>query len=159
MSVQAQTPAEIDAVKSMTTKIVETDDDDNFVTKDMQVIGVPVRMMVDMMCFTGASRYGHKSMLESVRTNQAFRQAFQVFSQQIAADRGDEFWASWKDFRLRNPVADRPAAAAATGPVSLMTLHADSDDEASPGGGGGGGGAAEGAGAAQAPRPPGGNPD
>ncbi len=74
MSVQAQTPGEIDAVKAMTTKIVDTDDDDNYIAKDMQVIGVPVHMMVDMMCFTGA--YGHKSMLESVRTNQAF----QVFS-------------------------------------------------------------------------------
>ena len=44
------------------------------------------------------------------------------------------------DKRVRNPVADRPAAAAATGPVSFMTLHADSDDDkASPGGGAGGG--------------------
>ena len=64
------------------------------------------------------------------------------------------------DKRVRNPVADRPAAAAATGPVSFMTLHADSDDDkASPGGGGGGEGPAEGAGAAQAPGRAGGTPD
>ena len=62
----------------------------------------------------------------------------------IAPDRSDEFWASWKAFRARNPVGENLATAAAPGPVSVLTLQADSDDEAmlQAGGGGGGGGGA-----------------
>ena len=71
MYFQAQTPEEIDEIKAMTTKVVETDADDNYVSKDMPVIGIPVRAMIDMMAFIGA--YGHKSMYESqVRTRQDF---------------------------------------------------------------------------------------
>ncbi len=48
----------------------------------------------------------------------------------IVTDRSDEFWASWKAFRARNPVGDNPATAAAPRPVSVLALQADSDDEA-----------------------------
>ena len=112
----------------MKTKIADTDADDNYITKDMDVISIPVLMMIDMMCFTGT--YCHKSMLESNRTRQAFRDSFQIFSMQIAGNKGDEFWASWTDYQARFPVGDRPVAAAAPGPVNLLALHGDSDDEA-----------------------------
>ena len=129
MYAQAQTAAEIDEVKAMTTKIACTDDDNNYITKDIRVICILVCMMVtvDMMVFTGA--YGHKTTLETKRTNPAFRDAFRVYSMDIVTHRADEFWASWKDFRARNPVEVRPSAAAAQGPQHIRALHAESDDE------------------------------
>jgi hypothetical protein len=125
---QAQTAAEIDELRTMTTKIVVTDDDDNYITKDMRVIGIPVRMIIDMMAFTGA--YCHKSTLETKRTNQGFRDSFEAYCVDIATNRADEFWTSWKDFRDRNPLGDRPAGDAAPRPASVSALQADSDDEA-----------------------------
>lgn len=125
---QAQTAAEIDELRAMTTKIVDTDDDDNYITKDIRVIGIPVRMIVDVMAFTGT--YGHKSTLETKRTNQGFRDSFQAYCVDIATNRADEFWTSWKEFRDRNPLGDRPAGNAANRPVSVAALQADSDDEA-----------------------------
>jgi hypothetical protein len=125
---QAQTAAEIDELRTMTTKIVDTDDDDNYITKDMRVIGIPVRMIVDVMAFTGA--YGHKSTLETKRTNQGFRDSFQAYCEDIATNRADEIWTSWKEFRDKNPLGDRPAGDAAPRPASVSALQADSDDEA-----------------------------
>ena len=125
---QAQTAAEIDELRTMTTKIVDTDDDDNYITKDMRVIGIPVRMIVDVMAFTGA--YGHKSTLETKRTNQGFRDSFQAYCEDIATNRADEIWTSWKEFRDKNPLGDRPAGDAAPRPASVSALLADSDDEA-----------------------------
>jgi hypothetical protein len=138
MYAQAQTAAEIDEIRAMTTKIADTDSGDNYVTKDSRVIFV----LVDMMAFTGA--YGHKTTLETKRTNLGFRNSFQAYSMMIATDQSENFWASWKNFPARNPVGDRPAAAAAPRPVSVLALQADSDDEAmlqADDGGGGGGGA------------------
>ena len=107
MCAQAQTAAEIDEIRAMTTKIADIDSDDNYVTKDSHVISVPVRMMIDIMAFTGA--YGHKTTLETKRTNQGLRNSFHSYSMMIATDRSNEFWASWKAFRARNPVGENPA--------------------------------------------------
>jgi hypothetical protein len=125
---QAQTAAEIDELGTITTNIVVADDDDNYVTKDMRVVGIPVRMIIDMMAFTGV--YGHKSTLETKRTNQGFRDSFEAYCVDIATNRAGEFWTSWKDFRDRNPLGDRPAGDAAPRPASVSALQADSDDEA-----------------------------
>ncbi len=76
MYAQAQTAAEIDEIRAVTTKIADKDSDNNYVTKDLQVISVPVRMMVDIMAFTGA--YGHKTTLQTKRTNQGLRNSFQT---------------------------------------------------------------------------------
>ena len=111
----------------MTAKIVCTDEDDSYVTKDMCIISIPIRMIIDMMAFTGA--YGHKTALETKRTNPAFRDAFRVYSTEMATNREDEFWSSWKDFRARYPVEDRPSSAAGPEHQRLRTLHADSEDE------------------------------
>ena len=112
----------------MTTKIACTDEDDGYVTKEIRVISIPIRMIIDMMALTGA--YGHKTALETKRTNPAFRrEAFRVYSTEIVTNREDEFWSSWKDFRARYPVEDRPSSAAGPGHQRLRTLHADSEDE------------------------------
>ena len=111
----------------MTTKIACTDDDDGYVTQELRVISIPIRMIIDMMAFTGA--YGHKTALETKRTNPAFRDAFRVYSTEMATNREDEFWSSWKDFRARYPAEDRPSSAAGPAHQRLRTLHADSEDE------------------------------
>ncbi len=67
----------------MTAKIACTDEDDSYVTKDMGIISIPICMIIDMMAFTGA--YGHKTMLETKRTNPAFRDAFRVYSTEMAS--------------------------------------------------------------------------
>ncbi len=110
MYAQAQTAAEIDEIRAMTTKIADIDSDDNFVTKDSHVISVPVRMMIDIMAFTGA--YSHKTTLETKRTNLGLRNSFHSYSMMIATDRSDDFWASWKAVWARNPVGENSATAA-----------------------------------------------
>lgn len=126
---QAQTAAEIDELRTMTTKVVVPDDDgDGYITKDMRVFSAPVRMIIDVMAFTGT--YGHRSTLESKRTNLGFRNSFHDYITDIATNRADEFWASWKEFRARNPLEERPAGGAPTRPASVSLLHADSEDEA-----------------------------
>ncbi len=80
MYAQAQTPQEIDKSREMKMKIADTDAGDNWVSTDMPVICIPIRMMIDMMAFTDA--YGHKSMLDSpIRTLQAFRTTKDFFLQ------------------------------------------------------------------------------
>jgi hypothetical protein len=111
----------------MTTKTACTDDDDGYVTQEIRVISIPICMIIDMMAFKGA--YGHKTALETKRTNPAFREAFQVYPTEMATNREDEFWASWKDFRARYPVEDHPSSAAGLEHQRLRTLHADSEDE------------------------------
>ena len=111
----------------MTTKIASTNDDDGYVTQEIRVISIPIRMIIDMMAFTGA--YGHKTALETKRTNPAFRDAFRVYSTEMATNREGEFWSSWKDFRARYPAEDRPSSAAGPEHQRLRILHADSEDE------------------------------
>jgi hypothetical protein len=111
----------------MTTKIACTSDDDGYVTQEIRIISIPIRMIIDMMAFTGA--YGHKTALETKRTNPAFRDAFRVYSTEMATNREGEFWSSWKDFRARYPAEDRPSSAAGPEHQRLRTLHADSEDE------------------------------
>jgi hypothetical protein len=128
MYVQAQTPEEIDEVKAMTTRIVDTDCDGAYISKELPVIGIEVRAMIDMMAFIGA--YGHKSAYESARTREPFRMAFSVYAMEIASQNSTKFWDSWKDYRMRFPVGERRAAAAAARPVSINSiLGGDNDDE------------------------------
>ena len=111
----------------MTTKIACTSDDDGYVTQEIRIISIPIRMIIDMMAFTGA--YGHRTTLETKRTNPAFREAFRVYSTEMATNREDEFWNSWKDFRARYPAEERPSSAAGPEHQRLRTLHAESEDE------------------------------
>jgi len=111
----------------MTTKIACTSDDDGYVTQEIRIISIPIRMIIDMMAFTGA--YGHRTTLETKRTNPAFREAFRVYSTEMATKREDEFWNSWKEFRARYPAEERPSSAAGPEHQRLRTLHADSEDE------------------------------
>ena len=111
----------------MTTKIACTSDDDGYVTQEIRIISIPIRMIIDMMAFMGA--YGHRTTLETKRTNPAFREAFRVYSTEMTTNREGKFWSSWKDFRARYPVEDRPSSAAGPGHQRLRTLHADSGDE------------------------------
>ena len=127
MYAQAQTPEEIDEVKAMTTRIVDTDCDGAYIHKDVPVIGIEVRAMIDMMAFIGA--YGHKSAYESARTREPFRSAFSVYAMENAIQNSTKFWDSWKDYRLRNPVGERRAAAAAARPVSITSIRGGDDDD------------------------------
>ena len=111
----------------MTTKIACTSDDDGYVTQEIRIISIPIRMIIDMMAFTGA--YGHRTTLETKRTNPAFREAFRVYSTEMATKREDEFWNSWKEFRARYPAEERPSSAAVPEHQRLRTLHAESEDE------------------------------
>ena len=117
---QAQTPDDIDAIRVMRIKVVEVDVEDNYVTRDIPLISVGFRAMVDMMCFTGA--YGHKSCLESSRTRGPFRTAFFEYALKVAKDKVDDFYTSWKEYRARFPVANRHPAADADGAVDIDAL-------------------------------------
>jgi hypothetical protein len=65
-----------------------------------------------------------------------------LYAMEIAMHRGKEFWDSWKDYWLRNPVGERCAAAAAARPVSINSILGGDDDDAEAGAAAGPAGAA-----------------
>ena len=84
----------------MTTKVPVADEDGNYHTIEVPVIGPPIRAMVDMVVMAA---YGHKSrdktMFESSRTRPAFRAAFAAYSLKVAIDKVDDFFESWIEYR------------------------------------------------------------
>ena len=129
--VQAQTREEILDIRGLKAKVPVADEDDNYHTTVVPLIGPPIRAMVDNMLFMGA--YGHKTMFESTRTRPAFRAAFAAHSLKVAIDKVDDFFESWIEYRSSNP-ADRLAAhlaESADGEVDLEAmLGGDEDDDA-----------------------------
>ena len=130
--VQAQTREEILEIRGLKAKVPVADEDGNYHTTEVPLIGPPIRGMIDNMLFMGA--YGHKTMFESNRTRPAFRAAFAAHSLKIAIDKADDFFESWIEYRSRHP-AERLAAhlaESADGVVDLAAMLGGDDDDDAP---------------------------
>ena len=129
--VHAQTREEILDIRGLKAKVPVADEDGNYHTTEVPLIGPQIRAMIDNMLFMGA--YGHKSMFESNRTRPAFRAAFAAYSLKIAIDKVDDFFESWIEYRSRIP-ADKLAAHLAESADGVIDLDAlmggDGDDDA-----------------------------
>ena len=96
---EANSPAEIDALRLKKIKVVVHDGTD-FITQEIKLISDEIRSMVDNICYMAV--YGHKSMFEKL--SPARRTAFKEYSLKIAREYEDEFYASWKSYRAAHPV-------------------------------------------------------
>ena len=130
--VQAQTREEILEIRGLKAKVPVADEDGNYHTTEVPLIGPPIRAMIDNMLFMGA--YGHKSMFESNWTRPAFLAAFAAYALKIAIDKADDFFESWIEYRSRHP-AERLAAhlaESADGVVDLAAMLGGDDDDDAP---------------------------
>jgi hypothetical protein len=130
--VQAQTREEILEIRGLKAKVPVADEDGNYHTTEVPLIGPPIRGMIDNMLFMGA--YGHKTMFESNRTRPAFRAAFAAYSLKVAIEKADDFFESWIEYRSRHP-AERLAvhlAESADGLVDLEAMLGGDDDDDAP---------------------------
>jgi hypothetical protein len=95
----ANSPAEIDALRLKKVKVVIQDGTD-FVTQEVKLISDEIRSMVDNICYMAV--YGHKSMFEKI--SGARRAAFKEYALKVAREYEDEFYESWKSYRAEHPV-------------------------------------------------------
>ena len=130
--VQAQTREEILEIRGLKAKVPVADEDGNYHTTEVPLIGPPIRGMIDNMLFMGA--YGHKTMFESNRTRPAFRAAFAAHSLKVSIEKADDFFESWIEYRSRYPAEKTAAhlAESADGVVDLADMLGGDDDDDAP---------------------------
>jgi hypothetical protein len=98
--VDANTPKEIEDLRSTTVRVVVQEDRDECINVEIPLISAEMRAMVDNICYMAV--YGHRTMFEKISLTR--RAAFAQYTLKVARDYEDEFYASWKSYRAAHPV-------------------------------------------------------
>jgi hypothetical protein len=129
--VDANTPQEIEALRSTTLRVVVQEDND-FVNVEIPLISAEMRAMVDNICYMAV--YGHRSMFEKISL--ARRTAFAQHTLKAAREYEDEFYESWKSYRAAHPVETMRVQAEEDSETErlISVLNGDDDDGPAPAG-------------------------
>ena len=129
--VDANTPQEIEALRSTTVRVVAQDDTE-IINVEIPLISAEMRAMVDNICYM--SVYGHRSMFEKISLNR--RAAFAQYTLKAARDYEEEFYASWKSYRAAHPAVTvaRLKDEDSESERLLSVLMGDDDDGPAPAG-------------------------
>ncbi len=94
---------------------------------EVPLISSEIRAMIDKMLYL--SCYDHKDMFEDrVPPASRLRVIFANLALKIAREKGNDFFASWKDYRKRHPI-NNPQAEDADEEVAGLVSELMGDDE------------------------------
>jgi hypothetical protein len=129
--VEANTPAEIEALRNRTIRNVHCKDGE-FITGSEPFISAELRAIVDNILFM--SVYGHKTLFET-RVSGPRRAGFQKVALEVAQKNEDEFFEAWKQYRALNPAVRQDAVEDVDSETERIrkALQGSDDDEDGPG--------------------------
>jgi hypothetical protein len=121
---EAADGAAIDALRETKVKVSALEEGE-VITVEVPFISPGIRAMIDIMLYH--SCYGHKQMFED-RVPPASRLTLANLALKIASEKGNDFFASWKDYRKRHPI-NNPQAEEADEDVAGLVSELMGDDD------------------------------